>query len=88
MKVNALTLCLALTPLAPAAACRAPEYAPVPPVTSATPGPETQPPLASSSASPAAPSASSYVGHGAETIAPDVLEKYRPLPLPAAASSR
>jgi len=88
MKANALTLCLALTPLALAAACRAPAYAPVPPVTSATPGPETLPPLASSSASATAPSGSSYVGHGAETIPPEVLAKYRPLPLPAAESRR
>jgi dipeptidyl aminopeptidase/acylaminoacyl peptidase len=89
MNRNALTLCLVLTPFAPlAAACGAAPAAPVPPVTSATPGPETLPPLASASAPSAAPSGSGYAGHGVETIAPEVLAKYRPVPLPAEKSRR
>jgi len=52
----------------------------VPPVTSAMPGPST-PPLASSGEAPS-PSASAYTGHGAGTIGSELLEKYRPRPLP------
>jgi dipeptidyl aminopeptidase/acylaminoacyl peptidase len=81
--------CLAALPLLPlAAACvRPPAITLVPPVTSATPGPETLPPASSSAAVPD-PSASAYVGHGVETIAPAVLEKYRPMPLAPEESRR
>jgi dipeptidyl aminopeptidase/acylaminoacyl peptidase len=58
----------------------APLLSPIPPVTSAAPGPSALPPEPSSSASPA-PSASAYSGHGADTLAPEVLEKYHPTPL-------
>jgi dipeptidyl aminopeptidase/acylaminoacyl peptidase len=77
----------ALVALAPACASAPP--APVPPVTSAAPGPETMPPPAPASPADfdaaAAPGAA-YAGHGAETIPPELLAKYRPRPLPAEVS--
>jgi dipeptidyl aminopeptidase/acylaminoacyl peptidase len=65
----------------------APLLTPIPPVTSATPGPSALPPAPSSSAD-AAPGASGYVGHGVETIAPEVLARYRPLALAPEISRR
>jgi dipeptidyl aminopeptidase/acylaminoacyl peptidase len=65
----------------------APLLAPVPPVTSATPGPDALPP-APPAVSDASPSASAYVGHGVETIAPEVLAKYRPVALSPDVSRR
>ncbi len=63
------------------AACRPQTPATVPPVTSATPDPSTV--LLGPNAAPAGPSSgAAYEGHGAETIAPQLLEKYRPRPLP------
>jgi dipeptidyl aminopeptidase/acylaminoacyl peptidase len=61
----------------------APLLAPIPPVTSATPGPSALPPAppTPAEATPPAPGASAYVGHGVETIAPEVLARYRPIPL-------
>lgn len=53
--------------------------APIPPVTSAMPA-ASAPPAAA--ASVAVASSSGYTGHGVETIAPDVLDKYRPRPIP------
>jgi dipeptidyl aminopeptidase/acylaminoacyl peptidase len=89
MNRQALLVGLALPALLPlAVACGAASYTPVPPVTSATPGPETQPPMPSASASAAAPASSSYAGHGVETLAPEVLAKYRPVALPAETSRR
>ncbi len=58
----------------------APLVSPIPPLTSAIPGPSALPPEPASAAS-SAPSASAYAGHGADTIPPEVLEKYRPTPL-------
>jgi dipeptidyl aminopeptidase/acylaminoacyl peptidase len=67
-----------------AVACRPPPPSPVPPVTSATPGPSTTvigPPIPGA-AGPAAESPSgAYQGHGLETVSPALLEKYRPRPL-------
>ena len=72
-------LALAAPVMLVAACGGAPLLAPVPPVTSATPGPDALPaapsPAPDASASPAA---SAYVGHGVETLAPEVLAKYRP----------
>jgi dipeptidyl aminopeptidase/acylaminoacyl peptidase len=65
----------------------APLLSPVPPVTSATPGPSALPPAPSAGAD-TAPGATAYVGHGAETIAPEVLAKYRPVPLSPEVSRR
>ncbi len=63
---------------------------PVPPVTSATPGPSALPPELASIASPVpfAPLASAYAGHGVDTIPPEVLDKYRPAPLSPEVSRR
>ncbi len=66
--------------LAAAAGCAPRPAAPIPPVTSATPGPATLPPVPDAPAP--APSASAYTGHGADTIPPEVLAKYRPRSLP------
>jgi dipeptidyl aminopeptidase/acylaminoacyl peptidase len=65
----------------------APLLHPVPPVTSAIPGPSALPP-APSVTEEAAPGASAYSGHGVETIAPELLAKYRPVPLPPEVSRR
>jgi dipeptidyl aminopeptidase/acylaminoacyl peptidase len=65
----------------------APLLYPVPPVTSAIPGPSALPPEPSSGAS-LAPSASAYAGHGADTIPPAIMDKYAPSPLPAEVSRR
>ncbi|HEX4445616.1 MAG TPA: prolyl oligopeptidase family serine peptidase [Polyangiaceae bacterium] len=68
--------------LSGAAACGgAPLLTPVPPVTSALPGPGTLPPAPSGSEGAEASAAAAppaYSGHGVETIAPEVLAKYRP----------
>jgi dipeptidyl aminopeptidase/acylaminoacyl peptidase len=67
----------------------APLLTPIPPVTSATPGPSALPPLPpAASEGEAAPSGSAYSGHGVETIAPEVLAKFRPLPLAPEVSRR
>jgi len=71
-------------PVAVGAGCGgAPLLTPIPPVTSAMPGPSALPPAPPTppEAAEAAPGASTYAGHGIETIAPEVLAKYRPLPL-------
>ncbi len=88
--MNATASYFALALLVPlAVGCGgAPMTAPLPPVTSATPGPETMPPLATPSDAGPNPSASSYVGHGVETLTPEVLEKYRPVALAADRSRR
>ena len=65
----------------------APLLTPVPPVTSAIPGPSALPP-APSVTEEAASSAPAYSGHGVETIAPEVLSKYRPIPLSPEVSRR
>ena len=65
----------------------APLLTPVPPVTSAIPGPSALP-SAPSVTEEAAPRAPGYSGHGVETIAPEVLAKYRPMPLSPEVSRR
>jgi dipeptidyl aminopeptidase/acylaminoacyl peptidase len=65
----------------------APLLSPVPPVTSALPGPSALPPAPSGSETPAS-SASPYSGHGVESLAPEVLAKYRPLPVAPEISRR
>jgi dipeptidyl aminopeptidase/acylaminoacyl peptidase len=64
----------------------APLLSPVPALTSARPEPSALP-AASSAASSTAPSAA-YAGHGADTVTPEVLDKYRPTPLSADVSRR
>jgi dipeptidyl aminopeptidase/acylaminoacyl peptidase len=69
-----LLLSAALAPLA-VVACASAAPAPVPPLTSVVPaGPAAQP-GASVAASPEPPA---YSGHGADSIPPDLLAKYRP----------
>lgn len=92
-RTAAVLLLLAATApaFAPVAGCGgAPLLTPVPPVTSAMPGPGTLPPAPSVSEPAEAPasSASSYTGHGVETIAPEVLAKYRPVALAPEVSRR
>jgi dipeptidyl aminopeptidase/acylaminoacyl peptidase len=60
-----------------ATACASPLPAAIPPVTSAMPVEAPALGLA-----PSGSAASTYSGHGAEAIAPELLEKYRPRPLP------
>ncbi len=83
------SLCFALAlPAALGIGCGgAPLLTPLPPVTSATPGPSALPP-APSVTEEAAPSATAYAGHGVETLAPEVLAKYRPVPLSPEVSRR
>jgi len=64
----------------------APLLSPVPALTSATPEPLALP-AASSAASSTAPAAA-YAGHGADTVPPEVLDKYRPTPLSGDVSRR
>jgi dipeptidyl aminopeptidase/acylaminoacyl peptidase len=66
----------------------APLLSPIPPVTSATPGPAALPPLPAGSASTPAASGASYAGHGAETVPPEALAKYPPIPLAADVARR
>jgi dipeptidyl aminopeptidase/acylaminoacyl peptidase len=61
-----------------AAACGPRPASTVPTVTTAVPPAPSGAAVASSDA----PSGSGYSGHGAETIAPEILERYRPRPLP------
>ncbi|MCL2449140.1 MAG: S9 family peptidase, partial [Polyangiaceae bacterium] len=63
-----------------ALSCGAPTRVPLPPPTSAVPGPATvvQSP-GTASAQPGTPD--TYTGHGADTVPPELLEKYRPRPL-------
>jgi dipeptidyl aminopeptidase/acylaminoacyl peptidase len=88
-RVRWVWLCGALAaPAASVVGCAvAPLLTPVPPVTSATPGPSALPP-APSAGGEAEPSTTPYAGHGVETIAPEVLAKYRPLPLSPEVSRR
>jgi dipeptidyl aminopeptidase/acylaminoacyl peptidase len=58
---------------------------PVPPLTTAMPG-STLPAVAASV--PPAPPGSSYSGHGVATLAPEVLAKYRPRPVPPELAGR
>ncbi len=66
----------------------APLLHPIPPVTSAIPGPSALPPAPSVTEEGTAPGAPAYSGHGVETIAPEVLAKYRPVPLAPEVSRR
>ncbi|HTB73728.1 MAG TPA: prolyl oligopeptidase family serine peptidase [Polyangiaceae bacterium] len=85
-----LLLTLVAAPIVVATGCtKAPLLTPIPPVTSATPGPSALPPLPPDAASggEAAPG-SAYSGHGVETIEPEVLAKFRPVPLAPEVSRR
>jgi dipeptidyl aminopeptidase/acylaminoacyl peptidase len=65
-----------------AAACRTAPPAQPPPVTSAMPTPATTVIAPTDATGRAAPPVSdSYTGHGAETIPPELLERFRPRPL-------
>jgi dipeptidyl aminopeptidase/acylaminoacyl peptidase len=68
-----------VVPAIAAAGCHKPLPPSAPPITSAQPGPSTTviPPGAAGGEASGA-----YSGHGAETIPSDLLEKYRPRPLP------
>jgi dipeptidyl aminopeptidase/acylaminoacyl peptidase len=84
---RALFAALVLHVVAAAGCGGAPLLSPVPPITSATPGPNALPPEPSSAAASAA-SGVPYVGHGADTVPPEVLAKYPPVPLDPALARR
>jgi dipeptidyl aminopeptidase/acylaminoacyl peptidase len=81
----------ALSPLA-VVACGVATRVPLPPPTSASPGPSSI--VASPGApapwagSPGSSPGAAYAGHGAESIAPELFEKYRPRPLRPELASR
>jgi dipeptidyl aminopeptidase/acylaminoacyl peptidase len=82
-----LSAALVLHVVAAAGCGGAPLVSPVPPITSATPGPNALPPEPSSSAASPA-SGPAYVGHGSDTVPPEVLAKYPPLALDPAMARR
>jgi dipeptidyl aminopeptidase/acylaminoacyl peptidase len=71
---------IALLVLPISVACARPPQTP-PPIPSAEPAPSSPP--AASSAPPVASTAGPYMGHGVESIAPELLEKYRPRSVPS-----
>jgi dipeptidyl aminopeptidase/acylaminoacyl peptidase len=78
----ALSAALALSACGPAA----PE--PVAPAVAAAPSASAAPPAPAASAPPPDKPATAYRGHGAETLPPEVLEKYKPGALPPEVTRR
>src|SRR6185503_12030376 len=76
--------------LALAAGCEPPLPADAPPpgVTPPPPPSVTAPGPAPSAAPSAAPAAASYQGHGLSSVAPEILAKFAPVPLPSEVSRK